>query len=52
MSTLRRIWSSEYGNLPGDDLVIWDGHHRTSALAIREVNGENDTHEVTVYVGS
>jgi len=52
MSTLRRIWASQYGNLPGDDLVIWDGHHRTSALAIREVNCEKDANEVTVYVGS
>jgi hypothetical protein len=52
LDTLARVWSAKYGALAGADLVIWDGHHRMPALAIREQLGVADDHPVVVFVGA
>ncbi len=52
LGTFGAIWPREYPGATGDDLVIWDGHHRTSALAIREAAAIKDDHPVIVFVGS
>jgi hypothetical protein len=52
LGTLRHVWPAEYGGATGDDLVVWDGHHRAAALAIREADGKSDDHPVLVFVGS
>lgn len=52
LGTLGHLWSAMYGGATGEDLVIWDGHHRMAALAIREADGLTDDHPVLVFVGS
>ncbi len=51
LGTLRAIPWPDYAGTVGNDLLIWDGHHRTSALAIREAFGVVDDHPVIVFVG-
>jgi len=52
LDTLGRIWGEDYPGRTGDHLVLWDGHHRTSALALRESRGIEDDHPVFVLVGA
>jgi hypothetical protein len=51
LDTLGRIWPENYLNATGPDLVIIDGCHRSSALAIRELRDSKDDHPVFVFVG-
>lgn len=52
LDTLGLLWADKYPGARGTDLVIWDGHHRSSALAIREARGIADDHPVFVFVGA
>jgi|HubBroStandDraft_1064217.scaffolds.fasta_scaffold271380_2 hypothetical protein len=52
LDTLAHVWPAAYGGRAGSDLVIFDGNHRTAALAIREQLGMKDDHPVIVFVGA
>ncbi len=52
LQTFGAIWSKEYPGAARDQIVIWDGHHRTAALAIREARGIRDQHPVIVLLGA
>jgi hypothetical protein len=52
LDTLARVWPSDYGGRAGSNLMIWDGEHRTAALAVRERRGVKDDHPVIVFVGA
>jgi hypothetical protein len=52
LETFARIWPANWAGRTGTDLVIWDGHHRMSALAVRESRAIKDDHPVIVFVGS
>jgi hypothetical protein len=51
LGTLGTIWPSAYPGGTGDRLVIWDGNHRVSALAVRAGEGKHDDHPVVAFVG-
>ncbi len=56
LDTMAALWGAggdeRYAwGVGNQELVIWDGHHRLAALAIREMLGIADDNPVVVFVG-
>lgn len=52
LTTLARIFEADWVGRAGEQLVVWDGNNRLSALAVRRAMGHADDPPIGLFVGS